>query len=567
MANRSSSFAKPLFLGEIHEDLVFAYPRPAPAERAKIDSIIESVRSFTAEHYDARRVEEQGWLGDDVVAGLAERGLFGLAVPKEYGGQGLSQTGHCRVFETLSAIDPTLAVVLGAHGSLGMKAIYRFGTEEQRQRFLPDLTAGRRLAGFAITEPEAGSDAYHVRSRAVKEADGSWRLDGEKRWIGNGSKDVIVALARTDDEKHILLILEKGMDGFEVGKRYDTMGLRGNDLRHLYFRSVRVPPENVLGEPGKGYELAMEVLHSGRLTLAAGSVGGARRFLDLAIPHVKTRHQFGQPLADFELVEMKIGSMVSYLYGLEAMVYLATGLADAGVPDYSLEAAIVKVAGTEFVWYAANRVFQLAGGLAYMTDQPYEKILRDTRVYPIFEGANDVLRAYVALTGLKELGHELEDLRHLDLRHPIRSLGAIAEYTGERIRLEVRPDRITRAHPDLEKLAEPVSSQVKRLRKVGEQVLRKHGKEVVERQGLLKRITDTVSDIYGQIAVLSRVSDVIESEQSTDTGEERCIAETFITRAARRVDRWLAQTEANDDERMSAIARRAYARGSYGHSL
>jgi acyl-CoA dehydrogenase family protein 9 len=202
-----------------------------------------------------------------------------------------------------------------------------------------------------------------------------------------------------------------------------------------------------------------------------------------------------------------------------------------------------------------------------MADEPYEKILRDTRVYPIFEGANDVLRAYIALSGLKGLGEELEDLKSLDLGEPIRSLGILAEYAGERIRLEVRPDRLSRAHPELEKLAEPISGQVKRLRKVGERLLRKHGKEVAERQGQLKRLTNAVSDIYAQIAVLSRVSDVITGSRPPAAGEERDIAESFVSRAARRVDRWLDQTEENDDDRMHAIAQHAYKRGSYGHSL
>jgi len=564
---RPASFVEPLFFGEIHEDLVFPYPRPSPAERDKVESLTDAARSFLAAHFDARRVEDERWIGDEIVAGLAERGLLGLNVPEKYGGQGLSQTGYCRVFETFSSIDPTIAIVLGAHQSLGIRAITRFGTEEQQARLLPDLAAGRKLAGFAITEPEAGSDAFHVRSRAVRESDGHWRLDGEKRWIGNGSKDIIVVLARTDDDHHNLLIVEKGMAGFDVGPPYETMGLKGNDLRPLYFRGVRVPPENVLGEPGEGYRLAMEVLHDGRLTLAAGCVGSARRLLDLAVPHVTTRRQFDRRLGDFELVAMKVGSMVSYLYGLEAMVYLTTSLADAGLHDYSLEAAIVKVTGSEFVWYAANRAFQLAGGLAYMVDQPYEKILRDTRVFSIFEGANDVLRVYISLSGLKGLGEELEDLKSLDLREPIRSLGVLAEYAGERIRREIRPDRLTRAHQDLAKLADPIADQVKRLRNVGERLLRQHRDKIAEQQGQLKRLTNTVSDIYGQIAVLSRVSDVIASEHTPDAGEERTIAESFVSRAASRVDRWLHQIEANDDDRMHAIARRAYQRGSYGHSL
>src|ERR1044071_3676848 len=212
------------------------------------------------------------------------------------------------------------------------------------------------------------------------------------------------------EDRHIALLLEKGMDGLEVGERYDTMGLRANDLRRLYFKDVRVPPENVLGDPGQGFRVAMQVLNNGRIGLGTGSVGGAKKLLDLAIDHVKQRRQFGRPLADFELVQEKIGWMVSYLFGLESMSYLTCGLVDAGVPDYSLESAICKVSATEFSWYQVNRALQLAGGAGYMRDAPYEKILRDLRIFPIFEGANDVTRAFVALGGMKPLAEELKEL-------------------------------------------------------------------------------------------------------------------------------------------------------------
>ena len=211
-------------------------------------------------------------------------------------------------------------------------------------------------------------------------------------------------------------MLEKGMEGLEVGERYDTMGLRANDLRRLYFKDVRVPPENVLGEPGEGFRVAMQILNNGRIGLGTGSVGGAKKLLDLTIDHVKERRQFGQPLADFELVQDKVGWMVSYLFGLESMCYLTCGLVDAGVPDYSLESAICKVSGTEFLWYAANRSLQLAGGEGYLRDQPYEKVLRDTRIYPIFEGANDVLRAFIALGGVKPVGEKLSEARRARAR-------------------------------------------------------------------------------------------------------------------------------------------------------
>jgi acyl-CoA dehydrogenase family protein 9 len=565
-----SSFSKSLFLGEIHEDLVFPYPRPAEEEQQRIRHLVRQVREF-AEGYDERAAEEAGWIGDDKIRELGERGLLGLYVPAEYGGAGLSQTGYCRVSEEFAQVDATLSVVMGVHQSIGMKGIVLFGNDEQKGRFLPDLASGRKLAAFALTEPNAGSDAYHLESRAVREADGSWRLNGEKRYIGNGDKaSVIVTFARAEvdgKDRHIALIVEKGMDGFEVGERFDTMGLRANDLRRLYFKDVRVPPENVLGEPGDGFKIAMQILNNGRLSLGTGSVGASKWMLDRVIRHVRERRQFGMALADFELVQEKIGWMVSFTFGLESMAYLTCGLADAGVPDYSLESAICKVSGTEFMWYAANRVLQLKGGEGYMRDQPYEKMLRDIRIFPIFEGANDVMRAFIALSGMKPLGDRLKELGGINFTDPLGSLGVLFDYAVGRVQREVRPDRVTMAHEELSQLAAPVADQVKRLRSVAESLLREHRGEIVQRQFQQKRIADAVADIYAQIAVLSRVTQIFDEQGVEPSGQERYIAETFCTRAAKRVHQDLDQIESNDDERMTAIAKLAYKRGEYGYAL
>jgi acyl-CoA dehydrogenase family member 9 len=565
-----SSFSKALFLGEIHEGLAFPWPQPDPAEQDRIRALIASVRELGAT-IDPAEIEEKRWIGDKLVRELGERGLCGLYVPEEYGGQGLSQTGYARVFEAFTQVDATLSIVMGVHQSIGFKGIAMFGTEEQKQRFLPDLAAGRKLAGFALTEPNAGSDAYNIESRAVLEADGSWRLNGEKRFIGNAGKgSVFTTFARCEvdgKDRHIALIVEKGMKGFDVGERYDTMGLRGNDLRRLYFRDVKVPAENVLGEPGEGFRIAMEILNNGRIGLGTGSVGATKGLLDRIIDHVKERRQFGGPLADLELVQDKIGWMVSYLFGLESMAYLTCGLVDRGVSDYSLESAVCKVSGTEFLWYAANRVLQLKGGEGYLRDHPYERVLRDIRIFPIFEGANDVLRSFIALSGMRPLGEQLSGLAELDLGDPIGSLGVLIDYVGGRIQREVRPDTVTLAHPELSEHADAVSDQVKRLRDISESLLRRDGQDIVRRGFQHKRIADALADIYGQVAVLSRVSSIFEDQGVEPSGQERYIAETFCTRAADRVSGRFDQIESNDDERMSAIAKLAYKRGEYGYAL
>jgi acyl-CoA dehydrogenase family protein 9 len=237
------------------------------------------------------------------------------------------------------------------------------------------------------------------------------------------------------------------------------------------------------------------------------------------------------------------------------------------VADYSLESAICKVAATEFLWYAANRVLQLKGGAGYMRDEPYEKILRDIRIFPIFEGANDVMRAFIALSGMKPVGEKLSELGEVGLGDPIGSIGVLVDYVSGRIQREVRPDRITAAHPELSELADSVSDQVKELRGVTESLLREHRRGIIERQFAQKRIADSIADIYAQIAVLSRVTRILEDQGVEPSGQERYIAETFCTRAAGRVRGRFRQISENDDERMSAIAKLAYKRGEYGYAL
>jgi len=565
------SFSKSLVLGEIHEDLVFPYPPKAEREEDHIRALNDAFRDYAAQHIDSREIDNTGWIDDQVFLDLGERGLMGLYVPEEYGGQGLSQTGYARVFETVGQVDASLTVAMGVHQSIGMKGIVLFGTDEQKARWLPDLASARKLAGFALTEPGAGSDAYNLASRAARQADGSWVLNGEKRWIGNGGRgSVFVAFARTEvdgEDRHTAFVLEKEMEGFEPGEPYDTMGLRGNNLCPLYFTDVRIPPENVLGEPGEGFRIAMQILNNGRMSLGTGAVGLAKRLLDLTIDHVKRRRQFGRPLADFDMVEDKIGWMVSYLFGLESMAYLTTGLVDAGVEDYAVESALAKVAGTEFVWRQANRALQLKGGAGYMRTEPYEQILRDIRIFPIFEGANDVLRSFATLSALKPLGEQLELISDVDLRDPIGSIGVLADYAWSRLQREVRPQSISHAHPELSKLAEVTSGQVKRLRDEAEGLLRRHGRGITAQGMSHRRFADALSDVYAQIAVLSRVTSIFEEQGVDASGQERFIAETFCTRAARRVESTLDRLEENDDERMHSIARLAYKRGAYGYAL
>jgi acyl-CoA dehydrogenase family protein 9 len=557
-----SSLAKALFAGRLPTSMVFPYPRLDNDEQRRVDTLTASARDYLAAEYDPGKVEQQGWVGDDIIRGLGERGLLGLYVAPQYGGQGLSQTGYCRVMEEFGGHDASLSVVMGVHQSIGMKPIHLFGSDDQKARFLPDLATGRKLAGFALTEPGAGSDMHNIAAYADRQADGSYVLNGEKRWIGNGGKDVVCVFARTD-VGHVALILEKGMPGFDAPDRFATLGLRGNDLRRLTFRDVRVPRENVLGEPGEGLRIAMHTLNNGRMSLGTGVVGATKRLIEQAVDHSRTREQFGRPLAEFELVEDKISWMVSYLYGFESMAYLTTGLVDAGVPDYSVESAMSKIAGTEFYWYAVNRVFQLLGGQAYMADSPVAKALRDSRIFPIFEGANDVLRAFVALAGLKTVADQVADLRRLNLADPVGAVGILADYVGQRILRRVRPDRIDAAHPSLSRQSGRVADQVGQLRATAEHLLRRHGDEIQFRQRQQKRLAHAAIDIYAQLATISRTTAHLDAQGAEASTMERQIATLFCDRAATRVAEQFERVNDNDDEQTHAIARLAYDRGGH----
>jgi acyl-CoA dehydrogenase family member 9 len=585
--DEAPALARSLFLGRIDADLAFPFPRLDDNERSRVEGLVGDFRSYCDAHYDPHRVEAERWVPDEVLRDLGEMGMLGLYVPERHGGQGLSQTAYCTVFDAVGQVDATLAVVLGVHQSIGYKGIHLFGTDEQKDRFLPDLATGRVLAAYALTEDNAGSDAYHLETRARRRPDGSYRLDGEKRYIGNGSRaGVLTVFARTDEGAHVALLVESGMEGFEVGDRFDTMGLAGNDLRRLRFHDVHVPATNVLGEEGDGFRIATEILNNGRMSLGSGSTGAVRHLLALTTEHVADRHQFGQPLADFELVRHKVAWMTTYLYGTEAMSYLTTGLVDRGASDYRIESALVKVAGTEFLWYAANRAFQLAGGRAYMRDAPYEKILRDIRIFPIFEGANDVMRLFVALQGLKAVGDAVEDLADLDIREPFQAIGTLVSYLGGRVQRRFSPDRLDDAHPQLAERADAVTAQVHDLRAASEALLRRHGRSVQDHQGQLKRLAHAALDIYAQVATVSRASAALAAAKAVtpepspsgdpvtgtraegapdgspgDAGDEAHVAEVFCRRAEARTRRWLAQLDTNDDGAMATIADIAYRGG------
>ena len=560
------SFTKGLFLGNIQSDIVMPYPLLKNPERKKVHALAASARDYLENTYDPFKAEADRWVGDNTIRDLADRGLLGLFVDEQYGGQGLSQTGYCRVMEEFGRVDGTLAVVMGVHQSIGTKPIYLYGNDDQKARWLPDLASGKKLAAFVLTEPNVGSDAYNLETWAERQSDGSWILNGEKRWIGNGSKDVLTVFARSD-LGHVALVVEKGADGLSTGPRFDTLGLRANNLQRVHFNNVRVPAENLLGEPGDGFRIAMNTLNNGRMSMGTSIAGGMKRFLDYTLEHATTREQFGRKLIDFEMVEEKAAWINTQIYGLESMSYLTTGLVDRGVADFSLESAMTKVVASDVGWKALNKAFQVHGGTAFMNDHPLSKALRDFRIFPIFEGSNDVMRAYVALNGIKALSEALPDVASLKINDPGKALGVLAPYVAGRVNRAIRPDKLTGANAALAKQVAEVSEQTVRLRDRAEAALRKHGKRVQEKQLIQKRLADAASGIYSQVAVISRASAIMARDGLPVTGAEKTVAVNFCKRAAREVNRELRSLEINDDAYTKEIGTSVRATNGYAFDL
>ena len=565
--DENPSFIKGLFLGEIREDLVFPFPQLSAGERESLGMILDAFRAFARDNIDARAHDHAGRFPDAMLRGFHELGLMGLNIPEAYGGFGASATVFSRVFGEIGATDPALAVYFGAHQSIGCKGIVLFGTEEQKQRWLPRCATGELVAAFCLTEPGSGSDAQAMTTRAVPSADGThYLLNGTKIWISNAgyaglytvfAKEPVEAEGKPK-ERVTAFIVEAASPGVSLGKLEEKMGIKASDTRGIFFENVRVPVENRLGETGQGFRIALEVLNSGRLGLAAASARGARRIMNEAIAYAKQREQFGKPIASFEMIRRKIALHAAECYAADAAWMLTAGMMDRGGVDYSLEAAACKVFGSELGYRAANDALQIAGGIGYSREFPYEQAVRDSRIMLIFEGTNEILRALVALMGLQQPGERLRALG-MALQDPIRSLGAIGSYLAGRARSTIdRPD-FTRVHDALKEEAELVASQVYALARATERALRRHGRKIIERQYVQERLANAAMDLFLAAATLSRTTAEIErADGNLETvAPELDCARVFVHAAYRRARRSLRGLRSNQDRRLDAIAGQA----------
>lgn len=563
------SFMKALFHGVIAEEMIFPFPEMPAEDRENTSLILDSVRRYFAQNVDSAKIDVEHTIPAEVLEGLKGLGLFGLQVPTEYDGIGLSASAYARVMQEVGGLDGSIAVTLGAHQSIGLKGILLFGTPEQKQRFLPRLATGKSVAAFALTEPGAGSDAAAIKTRAELSGDGShYTLNGSKIWITNGAfADVFTVFARTSameegkKPKITAFIVERG-PGLTNGPNEHKLGIRGSSTTELFLEDVKVPRENVLGEVGKGFKVAMEVLNNGRLGLASGCIGLSTTLLKLALNRVQERRAFGRNIGEFGLIKDKIATMLAQTYALESITYLTAGLIDAKAADYSLESAICKVYGSETLWSVVNETLQIAAGIGYMQEYPYERMLRDARINLIFEGTNEILRCFIALSGLQGPGKALAEVVKA-MREPIKGFGLLSDFAIRKARTVLGRERMARAHPLLSREAVVFEEGVSELATHAEATLRKHGREIAEMQFTQKRIADAAIHLYALAACISRTTRAIERRGEEGARREIDMTSIFGSIAERLVKQNMADLGKNDDELRKVVASRAYADGAY----
>ncbi len=554
-------FVKGLFFGRHLAARLPAYPKFHDDD--EVGQQVARLREFCQREIDSAAIDREARIPDQAIRGLGAEGVLGACLPVESGGQGLSQASYCRLIEVLGHHCGSTALFVNAHHSIGPRAIVLFGTPEQKAKWLPKLATGEWLSAFALTEPEAGSDAGNVQTTATPTPDGrGYLLNGEKRWITNGGvASVLTVMARTpsgkgQESKVTAFLVTPDMPGFQVvEERMSKCGVRGTATSRLAFREMFVPKENVLGQLGKGLKVALTVLDFGRTTFGASCAGAAKKCLELASAHAAERVQFGETLDSFGLVRQKLAYMTAGIYGIESATFQTAALIDSGDDDYMVETALLKVFSTEVLWTIVNDAFQIYGGKAYFTDQPLERMLRDARINQIGEGANDVLRVFSALVGLRAVGMELKGVVDAVL-NPIGNLSRLGGFASRRLGSMLAAPTVEVRAPELREEAEQLGALIGRFGGQVVKLLRRYQEGIVDQQLQLARIADAAAELYASSCVLNRMDGELRHDphDSHHEAPDLSIGRLFLTMSRRRTLGHLADLWDNDDERILAVA-------------
>lgn len=575
-------FIKNLFWSRFRSDLVFPYPTESSAEREKCDRLIKELGDYLENEHPRIQIDQEEFIPEWVIQRLFEMGVMGMTIPEKYGGLGLGVTSYNRVLDLIGRYCGSTAVVVSAHQSIGCKAIMLFGTEEQKETYLPRV-ARDYLSAFCLSEPNVGSDAAGQDTTCELTEDGEFFIvNGEKKWSTSGSMAglyTVMAKQRLVDpqtgktkEAVTALLCTPDMEGIEVfQKNRSKTGIRGTWQARIRFTDVRVPRKNVLHQEGKGLQVALSCLNYGRCTLSAGVTGGARQAMDQAVKWVQTRHQFDRALADFELVQMRIARMAAYVYAMDAMLYMMTGMLDRHDADIMVETAITKVFCSEYGWRVIDDAMQLMGGEGYVTENELDRIWRDNRIHRIVEGSNEVMQSFIFAYGGKQVAEQMisiqegllwdgaesasENLRRIAANATNPRVLARAIPLAAQLFAGFRPPApdLTGVDARLEEYANRLSRLVSRHAHYFKLTSKWHREEIVAHQAAQARVADNAVILFALAASLSKMDEQLRSGQA-DLDRDVAVFDHLFDLLSLEFDQNIRAMRANADDSMREAA-------------
>lgn len=527
-------FIKNMFWGRFRNDLIFPYPESSEEEGRKCNALLRELEEYLREEHPAIEIDQKEYIPDWVIERLFEMGVMGMTIPEEYGGLGLGVTSYNKVLELIGKYCGSTAVVVSAHQSIGCKAIMLFGSDDQKEKYLP-MVAQEKLSAFCLSEPNVGSDAAGQRTTCRLSDDGEYYiLTGEKKWSTSAAlSGMFTVMAKqtitdpkTGEEREgvTALICTPDMEGVDIfEKNRSKTGIRGTWQARIRFNNVKVPKANLLHKQGKGLVVALSCLNFGRCTLSAGVGGAAKRAMDQSIKWVQTRYQFGRPLADFELVQQKIARMAAYTYAMDAVLYLMTGMLDRKDSDIMVETAATKVFCSEYGWRVIDDAMQIMGGEGYMTENELERIWRDNRIHRIVEGSNEVMQSFIFGYGGKQLAESMIGIQDAVGWDRDQSVGEnlsriISNGLNPEVMKRALPlagelflgllpaaPRIRQMRPALEPYAERLAKLIQKYTHDFKLVSKWHQEEIIKRQAVQARLADNAIMIFALSASLSKM--------------------------------------------------------------